>query len=117
MSIIIFLALISAMRLGVYLLMPGPRRLMVFSRSKSTALHGLLGTFGFACYIYMLTQTAEQASMLVWTAVSLVAIGLVLGIAIYAMTRHMHSRPDLILTSHVIFAGMGALVIVALVLV
>ncbi len=72
---------------------------------------------GFASYIWMLSQTSEMVTMLVWTAVSLLTTGLLSGIAIYVMTWHIHSKPDLILMLHVILAGMGTLVIVALVLI
>lgn len=117
MIFIILLSLLSAVALGVYLLSPSSQKRVVFSRSKLAVIHGLLGTMGFASYIWMLNQASEMVTMLVWTAVSLVAIGLLSGIAIYVMTRHTHCKPDLILTSHVILAGMGAFVIVALVLI
>jgi hypothetical protein len=116
-GLMVLSALLLAIGLGVYLLMPGSQKRMVFSRSKLAVAHGLLGTLGFAGYIWMLSKTDEQASMIVWTAVSLVTLGLLLGIAIYVMTRYSHRKPDLILTSHVILAGMGALVMVALILI
>ncbi len=118
MTIIVVAAFLSAVGLGAYLLMPHPRSRMILARSKLAVTHGLLGALGFAGYIWMLYKGKEEASLLVWTAVSLVTIGLGLGIAIYLIPKYRPaSDMDLILTSHVILAGMGALIIAGLVLI
>jgi len=118
MAILIATALILTVGLGAYLLVPRSQNRMMSARAKLAVTHGLLGTLGFAGYVWMLSRSYEEASLLVWTAVSLLAIGLGLGIAIYLITRYRPSGShDLVLMSHVIFAGMGALIILALVLI
>jgi len=118
MTIIIVAVFILTVGLGAYLLIPRSQSRVMFARSQLAVTHGLLGTLAFAGSILMLGKRHEEASSLIWTALSLVTIGFGLGIVIYLLKKYRpYSDRDLILMSHVILAGMGAMIIVGLILI
>jgi hypothetical protein len=116
MSMVALALLMMAISLGAYMLIPSSKKRALLSRSSLAAIHGLFGTLGLAAYLSILAVARNEISMLVWTAASLTTIGFIFGAALFLQRRYTQNKPDLILTSHIIFAGMGALVIVVLLL-
>jgi hypothetical protein len=108
---------VGAVVLGVLLLMPKALKTGFFSRSIVAGTHGILGAIGFTSYLFWLAHTSDAIPSIVRTAVVLTGLGLALGAASFVATRHKSKPPDLILLAHVVFAGMGALVIVGLILI
>ncbi len=116
MLIAILAALICTVVLGAILLIPKARNASFLSRSIVASTHGILGALGLAGSVWWLEQTGQTSASIAQTAIGLTGAGLVLGIVIFFMARHRQKPPDLTLTSHVIFAGMGAVVIMGLIL-
>ena len=109
------LALLSlAALVGAILLTPRRAILARVPRSTTAAAHGVLGASGLAAFLFVAgTQTGSQT---IWLAIGLLTAGLIGGITIFVTGRHRRPPPVLLLALHIVFAGMGYLLFVGLLL-
>jgi hypothetical protein len=96
---------------GAILLTPQRTLLARWPRRTVAATHGTLGALGLAGALWTARLGATQA---IWLAIALLAGGLIAGGTIFVTCRHRRNPPPLILALHVVFAGIGYLLVVGL---
>jgi hypothetical protein len=98
---------------GAMLIIPGRAVLRRLPRRIAAATHGLAGATGLGLFFWATMAGATQAT---WFAIGLLTTGLIAGLAIFVTCRHRRMSPALILALHIIFAGMGYMLCVGLIL-
>jgi hypothetical protein len=101
--------------LGATLLIPQGAALVRISRRRLAATHGICGAFALVVVIWRASAMA-QVSQPTWFAIALVSAGLIVGIMIFVTCRHRRRPSALLLALHIVFAGIGALLVAALLL-
>jgi hypothetical protein len=109
----VFSLLSLAVLVGAILLTPQRTLLAGLPRRTVAATHGTLGALGLAGALWAARLGATQAT---WLAIALLAGGLIAGGTIFVTCRHRRNPPPLTLALHVVFAGIGYLLFVGLVL-
>ncbi len=103
-----------AVMLGAVLVIPRRASLTCIRRRTAAATHGALGASGLCVFLWIVgTGATTQAQ---WLVAGLLFAGLLAGLAIFATCRHARPPPALVLALHVVFAGMGYLLFVGLIL-
>jgi high-affinity Fe2+/Pb2+ permease len=111
MLVLAFSLLSVAVLFGAALLMPDTPNRASLSRGTTAAVHGSVAVTGLGIF---LSAIATRTSSLAWMAIGLLAVGLIVGVVIF-VTRPRRPGP-LILALHVVFAGMGYLLLAGLML-
>ena len=115
MFVAAFSLLSAAALLGVILLAPSLPVRGRLRRSLLAATHGIVGTAAIVVTTWGL-RTGPKVSSIIWSGYTLVAVGFCLGLTVFALSTLRQKVPALIVPLHVLFAGMGYLVLAGLVL-